>query len=97
MRQNTGHGNDGGVAVRFADDAKYLAHRAAVGLRLGPARQVLGDRVEQGHAALRVGCDDGITNRIECDGELLGAVLQRRIGGLQQGVGGKLLIQQVLG
>ena len=79
MLQGLHNRDDGGVAVFLVDDIENVCNGPAVGLRMCPAGELLGNWIEQGHAGLGIGGDYRITNGIECDAELFFAILQSEI------------------
>lgn len=64
------------LAGAGVDDAKHLGQGLPRGLGQGPARQALGHRVHAGDAALRVGGDHAIADRVQRDGQVFLALAQ---------------------
>ena len=94
--QGLGHRGHGARTGFLADDVEDHVNGLAERLRLGPAGQGLGHRVEQSDTRRRVRGDHGIANRAERHQQLLLGVLQDNVGPLQLLVGVFLRIKQAL-
>ena len=63
LRQNSIDGIECGRAGFFVDNIKYLMHGLSARLRVGPARQSFGKRIEQHDHGVHVNHDDRVANR----------------------------------
>ena len=70
----------GGFAGLRMDDAEYLGQRPASGVGQRPSGELLGRQVDARDAAGRVSGDHRITDRLQCDRQVLHVVAQLLLG-----------------
>jgi len=94
------HGELHGLAHLFSrcavDDLKNILHLETRGFRAFPTRHLFGDRIHIGHLVFRIGTDDRITDRIQCDARAVLFLVEQCSGLVSLDDGAQRLGEQIV-